>query len=84
MSQPKTNSNGQSRTNGAKRASTNGKAQPNDVTALIEQAEAVKASARETLTKTTELIVALKQHKKQNRIVQSTLSSLRQLRAIGV
>jgi len=82
MSQTKANSNGKSRT-AAKRTSGNGKADQNDVAALIEQAEAVKASARETLTKTSELIAALKQHRKQNRIVQSTLASLRQLKTIG-
>ncbi len=84
MSQSKTNNNGQSRTNSAKRASTNEKPQPNNVTALIEQAEAVKASARETMTKAGELIAALKQHRKQNRIVRSTLASLRQLKSLGV
>jgi hypothetical protein len=83
MTQTKTKSNGQARTDGAKPPSSNGKVQTNDVTALLEQAEAVKALARDTLTKTSELIAALKQHRKRNRIVQSTLSSLRQLKAIG-
>ena len=50
---------------------------------LIEQAEAVKAALRDAHTKVSELIVALKRHQKQFKIVHSTLSSLRQLKAIG-
>ena len=52
------------------------------VTALVEQGESVKTSLRETLSKTTELIAALKRHRKQSKIVDSTLASLRQLKAI--
>ncbi len=76
MSQSKTNQNGQARNNGTGNDDRAG------VEVLIEQAEAVKTSLRETLTNTSELISALKKHRKQSRLVRSTLASLRQLQSI--
>ena len=49
----------------------------------IEQAEALRDSLKDTLDKTRELIRTLKRHKKQSRIVESTLASLRQLQTIA-
>ena len=76
MSQTKTNQNGQARNNGTCNDDRAG------VEALIEQAEAVKTSLRETLTNTSELISALKKHRKQSRLMKSTLASLRQLQTL--
>ena len=76
MSQSKTNRNDQARSNGTGNDDRAG------VEALIEQAEAVKTSLRETLARTTELITALKKHRKQTKLVRSTLASLRQLQSI--
>ncbi len=76
MSQSKTNQNGSARNNGTGNDDRAG------VEVLIEQAETVKASLRETLTNTTELISALKKHRKQTKLVRSTLASLRQLQSI--
>jgi hypothetical protein len=45
----------------------------------IEQAVAVRNALRETVAKTNELIRAINRHKKQSRLVQSTLASLKQL-----
>jgi hypothetical protein len=45
----------------------------------IEQAKALRASLRETLGKTNELIRTLKRQEKQSRVVASTLASLKQL-----
>ena len=53
-----------------------------DVTGLIEQAQALKASLRDALSKTSELIASLKRQRKQSKIVASTLASLRQLQTI--
>jgi hypothetical protein len=50
---------------------------------LIEAAEQLKASLRDTLGKTSELIVGLKRHRKEAKIVRSTLDSLRQLQTVG-
>jgi hypothetical protein len=49
---------------------------------VIEQAEAVKASLREAASKTSQLIAALKRHRKQAKAVQSTLAALKQLQNI--
>ena len=76
MPQTKTNRNGSARN---KETGNDDRA---GVESLIEQAEAVKASLRETLTNTTELIGALKKHRKQTKLVRSTLASLRQLQSI--
>ena len=76
MSQSKVNQNGSARNNGTGNDDRAG------VEVLIEQAEAVKASLRETLTNASELISALKKHRKQTRLVRSTLASLRQLQSI--
>ena len=65
--------------NGQTAANGSGSGDSAGVTALIEQAESVKTSLRETLTKTNELLAALKRHRKQSKIVDSTL---RQLQAI--
>ena len=78
MSQSRNNQNGRSRSNGADTGS-DGQA---GVESLIEQAEAVKTSLRDTLTNTSELIAALKKHRKQTKLVRSTLASLRQLQSI--
>lgn len=50
---------------------------------LIDAAEQLKASLRDTLGKTSELIVGLKRHRKEAKIVRSTLDSLRQLQTVG-
>lgn len=83
MKPSKATQNGQSGKNG--QARRNGQATApasDDVEALIHEAEALKASLRDSLTKTGELIAHLKQHRRQNKRVRSTLLSLRQLQAI--
>jgi len=50
---------------------------------LIDVAEQLKASLRDTLGKTSELIVGLKRHRKEAKIVRTTLDSLRQLQTVG-
>ncbi len=77
MSKAKPNSNGQT-------TEANGRPENGGVDALIEQAESVKASLRDTAAKTSELIAALKRHKKHSKMVQSTLASLRQLQTLEV
>ena len=50
---------------------------------LIEQAQAVRTKLREVLTETNELLRAAKRQKQQERLVRSTLASLKQLQAAG-
>ena len=78
MPQTKTNRNGSARNNGTDTGLDN----QAGVESLIEQAEAVKASLRETVASTSELIASLKKHRKQTKLVRSTLASLRQLQSI--
>jgi len=75
--------NGQAKLNGdARNASARKPGQ--DVEGLIRQAEVLRTSLREILTKTNELHKALKAHRRRSRAVQNTLASLRQLRTLGV
>ena len=68
-------------------ATTNKHDQPQQMASsteeLIEAAEQLKASLRDTLGKTNELIVGLKRHRKEAKIVRTTLDSLRQLQTVG-
>ncbi len=50
---------------------------------LIGQAEQLKVSLRDSLTKTNELVASLKRHRKEAKIVRTTLDSLRQLQTVG-
>ncbi len=76
MSQTKRQPNGKPVSNASKTEETVG------VDAIIEHAETLKTSLRDSLTKTSELIVSLKRHKKANKSVQSALASLRQLQTL--
>jgi len=49
---------------------------------LIAQAEGVRASLKESADKVADLISSLKRHRRQSRLVQSTLSSLKQLQTL--
>ena len=51
---------------------------------VLREAEAVKASLREAHSQVGRLIAALKRHRRQSKLVQSTLSSLRQLQTLDV
>lgn len=70
-------------TDNGKPASSNSKTDESvGVDAVIENAEALKVSLRDSLAKTSELIVSLKRHKKANKSVQTALASLRQLQTL--
>lgn len=51
---------------------------------LIEQADKVRLAIRALLSQASELVRSLKQHRRANRAVQTTLASLRQLTSLGV
>jgi hypothetical protein len=76
MSQTKRQPDGKPASNASKTEETVG------VDTIIEHAEALKTSLRDSLTKTSELIVSLKRHKKANKSVQTALASLRQLQTL--
>jgi len=89
LSEPADNTNGHAAANGS--AKSNGRARrktgqtdQHEVASLIEQAESLRASLRDTLLKTNELIKALKRHRQESRIVRNTLASLRQIKSLEV
>jgi hypothetical protein len=51
--------------------------------ALIEEGEALRAAARDLAGRSHGLLVALKRHRKQTRLVQTSLKALKDLQAIG-
>lgn len=80
-------SNGHARTNG--RAKHNGearrtKASQQDIASVVQQAEALRTSLRDTQLKTNELLKGLKAHRRRSRVLQNTIASLRQLKTLGV
>ena len=50
---------------------------------LIEQAQSVRTKLRELLAETNELLRAAKRQRQQERLVRSTLASLKQLQQAG-
>jgi hypothetical protein len=52
------------------------------VVSVIEEAEALQGLLPAALTRTTRLLAALKQQRKQHRLVASTLANLRQLQQV--
>ena len=82
MSKPTTNGNGHAKGNDRTQTPATDTADDQGFEVLIEQAEAVKVSLRDSLSKTSELISALKLHRKRSKLVQSTLQSLRRLQAV--
>ena len=83
MSESKPNENGRAKSTRRRRTSVGGKPGHDVVTTLIEQAEAVKASLRESLAKTSELIASLKRHRKQSKAVRIALATLHELQPAG-
>ncbi len=79
MSEQNTNGNG----NGRKSAAPTTVTEP-ESSSPLEQAEALRDSLKDVLQKTRELVSALKRQKKQSRIVESTLASLRQLQTVDL
>ncbi len=82
--------NGQAATNGqakpeiANRRTSNRKGGQQDIAGLIEQAEKFRTAAHDLTHQANELVKALKQHRRQNRAIECTLASIRQLKGLGV
>ena len=83
MSKSRNSKNDRSKTDGHARPSAEGKTADQPVVSLLKQAEAVRASLKDALAKTSELITCLKQHHKQTKSVRAALASLRQLEKVG-
>jgi len=83
MPKSRSSENGRSKTDGRTLPPAEGKTAERPVASLIEQAVAVRASLKEALIKTSELITCLKQHPRQTKSVRAALASLRQLENVG-
>ena len=55
-----------------------------DLAALIEEAEKLRNAAHDLTHQANGLVKALKQYRRQNRAIETTLASIRQLKGLGV
>ena len=83
MSESNNSSNGTKNGNGHK-STVPTAASEVETSSPVEQAEALRDSLKDALQKTRGLVSALKRQKKQSRIVESTLASLRQLQTVDL
>ena len=65
------------------RPATTVNSEPDPTPSLLNQAEALRDSLGRALLDTRELITLIKRNQKQNRLVETTLRSLKQLEHIG-
>ncbi len=79
-----TNTDDQKRTKGRSRKFASRKGATQDVQGLIQQAELLYSLLRDAQGKTAELLKSLKRHRRQRRILQSTLQSLDELKTLGI
>ncbi len=84
MSKSRNCKNGRSKSDGRTLPPAEAKAADQPVVSLVEQAEAVRASLKDALAKTSELITCLKQHHKRTKSVRAALASLRQLEKVAI
>jgi hypothetical protein len=93
VTEPATNPNGDAAPSG--KAKTNGKTnghvrstaarkQGHDINGLIEQAVKLRTALHGQMHQAGELVKALKQHRRQSKAVETTLSTIRQLKSLGV
>ena len=61
---------------------TNSQHKPGTFAALLEQAQAIQNMLRDALLRTNQLLGGLKQYRRQAKVVNSTLASLRQLQEV--
>jgi len=73
------NGNGHTKVDG----STPEKATNSGIHALMEEAEALKALLHDAYGRSSQLLIALKKHRKQSQVVRATLASLRQLQQVA-
>jgi len=76
--------NGQAGANGHTRKTSSRKAVLQDLAALIAQAEGLRTAAHNQMQQANGLVKALKTHRRQNRVIETTLANIRQLKGLGV
>ena len=60
----------------------NGAAESANIDAILDSAEQVKVALRDAASRVSDLIVALRRHRRQSKTLQSALSSIRALQAL--
>ena len=90
MSEPTTNTTGKAASNGQAKTDTTApkasrrKASQQDLAALIDQAVKFRTALHDLMHESSGLVKSLKQHRRQNKAIQNTLASLKQLKTLGV
>ncbi len=84
MSEPTTNTNGHTKPEVTSRKTSSRRVAQQDLAALIEQAEKFRTAAHDLTHQANDLVKALKQHRRQNKVIETTLASIRQLKGLGV
>ena len=84
MNEPAITTNKPTATETPKKKVSRRKASPQEVTALIDQAVQFRSALHTLVQQSNGLVKALKQHRCQNKAIQSTLESLKQLKTLGV
>jgi hypothetical protein len=90
MSEPTTNTtakaatNGQAKTDTTSQKTSRRKGNQQDIAGLIDQAVKFRTSLHDLMHESSGLVKALKQHRRQNKAIQNTLASLKQLKTLGV
>ena len=96
MSEPTTNTNGKAASNGQAvtngQASTNGQARKTtsrkpasqqDIAALIARTIRFRTSLHDLTHQASDLVKALKQHRRQSKAVEATLATIKQLKSLA-
>jgi hypothetical protein len=94
MSVPTTTTTGKAASNGKAETQAQTEAKPRkapsrkgsqqDIAALIDQAVKFRTALHDLMHESSGLVKALKQHRRQNKAIQNTLASLKQLKTLGV
>ena len=89
MSEPttttaKAETNAQAKTDTTNRKASRRKASQQDLATLIDQAAQFRTALHDLMQEANGLVKALKQHKRKNKAIQTTLDSLKQLKTLGV
>ncbi len=79
MSSPRSNGRGNGHVTPAEQTAKGLVPSNSSFAALIQEAEALREATRDTYARVSRLLMALKRHKKQSRLMATTLANLRQL-----
>ena len=76
-------SNGHAKLKGQSRKTGTTKASQQDIAMLIEQAVKLRTALHDLMHQAGELVKSLKQHRRQSKVVETTLASIKQLKTLS-